>query len=58
MKVGDLVQLLDIEGNLLPEFLGLVLEFPRKEKARVYWMTGGQNTASAKWDFHRLQVLS
>ena len=58
MKIGSLVRLLDVEGNPLPEFMGLVIQFPEKGKVRVHWMTGGDNTASAKWEFHRLQVLS
>jgi len=58
VKVGSLVRLLDIEGNPLGEFMGLVIEFPEKGKARVHWMSGGDNTAGAMWEFHRLQVLS
>ena len=33
MKVGSLVRLLDVEGNPLPEFLGLVWRFTEKGKA-------------------------
>tara|TARA_Y100000310_G_C20551752_1_gene748443 strand:+ start:54 stop:236 length:183 start_codon:yes stop_codon:yes gene_type:complete len=58
MKVGNLVQLLDIQGDPLPEFLGLVIELPEEGKARVHWMSGGDNSVGAHWDFHRLHVLS
>jgi len=58
MKVGSLVRLLDIEGKPLPEFLGLVHGFTDKGKAKVHWMTGGDNSAGASWEWGRLQVLS
>jgi len=58
VKVGSLVRLLDVEGKPLPEFLGLVWRFTEKGKVQVYWMTGGDNTAGASWEWGRLQVLS
>ena len=58
MKVGSLVRLLDLEGKPLSEFVGLVIELPEEGRARVHWMSGGDNSVGAHWEFHRLQVLS
>ena len=66
MKVGDFVQLLDIKGEPLKEFFGIVTKTEPGQWAQVYWHSGGQNGAyySAKagnsnmWALKRLKVIS
>ena len=64
MKVGDFVQLLDIEGKPLKNFYGIVIE-SEASWAKVHWQSGGFNGfgggskgGSTTWAHVRLKVLS
>ena len=63
MKIGDFVQLLDIEGKPLKNFYGIVVE-AEASWAKVHWQSGGNNGGggevggSTTWAHARLKVLS
>ena len=69
MKVGDFVQLLDIDRMPVKDFYGIITATDMSLSggwAQVYWHSGGQNGAyySAKagnsnmWALKRLKVVS
>ena len=69
MKVGDFVQLLDIDGMPLKDFYGIVTKTDDSLSggwAQVYWHSGGHNGAyysakaggSTMWALKRLKVIS
>ena len=69
MKVGDVVQLLDIDGNPLKDFYGLVTktdDFLSGVWAQVYWHSWRHNGispnakagGSTMWALSRLKVIS
>ena len=66
MKVGDFVQLLDIDGKPLEDFYGIVTKTEPGQWAQVYWHSGGYNGlyssaragGSTMWALKRLKVIS